>query len=101
NVYPSGLERAAWLVPIVLFAPGLFSMTIGCLSFSDSFCITTRVTVSVAPPGVYGTMTLMGLSGQAACAAMGVARAAMTESARRDVPVVFIGKILLSDLDNH
>ena len=38
------------------FAPGLFSITIGCPSRSSSFCATIRVTESVMPPGVYGTI---------------------------------------------
>src|SRR3954469_2340625 len=47
----------------MLFAPGLFSITIGCPSASDTRCVTTRVTLSVMPPGVYGTIQRMGLFG--------------------------------------
>jgi hypothetical protein len=43
----------------MLFAPGLFSMMIGWPSFSSRPLATSRVTESVIPPGVYGTIHLM------------------------------------------
>src|SRR6185503_6652638 len=49
----------------MLFAPGLFSMMIACPSFSSSPFATRRVTESVIPPGVYGTIHLLGLFGYA------------------------------------
>jgi hypothetical protein len=47
----------------MLLAPGRFSTTIGWPSDSCSFMVTSRVTESVMPPGVYGTIHLMGLFG--------------------------------------
>ncbi len=47
----------------MLFAPGLFSITMGWPSDSCSFCVTRRVTESVMPPGVYGTIHLIGFDG--------------------------------------
>src|SRR5438045_9543396 len=51
----------------MLLAPGLFSMMIGWPSLSSSPLATSRVTESVIPPGVYGTIHLMGLFGYAGC----------------------------------
>src|ERR1700759_2929220 len=63
------------------FAPGLLSTTIDWPSASESFCVTTRVTLSVMPPGVYGTIHRMGFAGYWAAPQAGANR--MQMQARR------------------
>src|SRR5258706_481509 len=52
----------------MLLAPGLFSTTIGWPRFASSLCAMMRVSESVMPAGVYGTIHLMGRAGYCACA---------------------------------
>ena len=47
-------------------APGLFSMTTGCPSFSCILWDMIRASESVEPPGGKGTVMVIGLSGKAA-----------------------------------
>src|SRR5262245_6891895 len=63
SVYPSAGALVASCTPMVLLAPGLFSITKGCPSWSASFCETLRVATSTAPPGAQGTITLTGFVG--------------------------------------
>jgi hypothetical protein len=51
-VWPSGGLDAAAAAPTMLFAPGLFSTTTGCPSAFNSGSATSRVAMSVVPPGV-------------------------------------------------
>src|SRR5690606_5969049 len=70
--------------PTVLLAPGRFSTMMVWPSRCASLSMTMRVVVSVAPPGVYGTMTLIGLFGQASAASAGPARVAPASAAEAD-----------------
>src|SRR3954469_19703635 len=51
------------------FAPGLFSTTPGCPSTSWNFDAIARATMSEEPPATNGTITLIGLVGNACAAA--------------------------------
>src|SRR5512138_2486836 len=78
---------------MMLLAPALFSITTGCPSRSCSFWHTRRAVMSVNPPGVYGTITLIGRPGHA-CACTGDANAAApaasaAEKRRREIPFAF------------
>ncbi|MNE66542.1 hypothetical protein D3C80_1620980 [compost metagenome] len=67
NVSPSGAALATMSTPMMLLAPGLFSMTMG---WPRAFCRPTcsrRAIWSVKPPAVYGTMMRTGLFGQPVC----------------------------------
>src|SRR5688572_11664412 len=57
-------------------APGLFSVTNGCPSMLRSCSPSTRETMSVAPPGAYGTMIRTGLLGYLSWALAGPAASA-------------------------
>src|SRR5262245_43971610 len=46
-------------------APDRFSTTTGCFSPVPAFCATMRATMSVPPPGAYGTTRRIGLLGSA------------------------------------
>src|SRR5690242_7072953 len=59
SVYPSGAARATWLVPSAPLAPPTFSTTTGCPSSRRIGSDTSRAMMSVLPPGVNGTTTLM------------------------------------------
>src|SRR3546814_2042599 len=64
-------------------APGLFSTMTLCPRLSDMCLPTTRASMSVVPPGAYGTIMRMGLSGNAAAwATSGEMQADATESKR-------------------
>jgi hypothetical protein len=68
KVCPSGAALATMSTPMMLLAPGLFSMTMG---WPNAFCRPTcnrRAIWSVKPPAVYGTMILIGRLGQATAA---------------------------------
>ncbi|MNT54195.1 hypothetical protein D3C72_1913350 [compost metagenome] len=72
--------------PTLLLAPGRFSTMMVCFRRGPSFSITMRVTMSVEPPGVYGTMILMGLLGQSSAAWAGpAARPAAARAANNRV----------------
>jgi hypothetical protein len=62
-------------------APGLFSITTGWPSRSDSFWPTIRATVSVGPPGGCGTTTRMGRFGYCCACAWGNVAAARVKVA--------------------
>src|SRR6185437_5636787 len=66
--------------PMLPAAPERFSTTTDCPSEVDKYLDRTRARISVEPPGAHGTISVMGLSGQAARAAPG-RRAATTASA--------------------
>src|SRR5262249_15561048 len=83
TVYPSGGDFATSSAPTMLFAPGLFSMTMGCPMLSWTFCATRRVTVSVIPPGVYGTIHLIGLDGYWAAAGNATMQRAASQLAKK------------------
>ena len=56
--------------PMVVAAPGLFSITTGWPQRSESFWPTVRATTSVAPPAGKGTISRTGFAGYVcACAA--------------------------------
>ena len=84
KVVPSGAALAIASTPIRLLAPGLLSTSTGCPSFVCSPTCTSRAIWSVKPPGVYGTITRIGLVGHAVCAKDGKARlAAAVASVKR------------------
>ena len=63
SVYPSGAERPAASMPIMLPAPGRFS-TKNCWPIDcDKCCASTRAEMSVPPPGADGTMIFTGREG--------------------------------------
>src|SRR3546814_606890 len=64
TVYPSGLALTTNCAPISPAAPALFSTTTGWPRILDSCSAYTRAEKSVAPPGGYGTIILMGAAGQ-------------------------------------
>ena len=79
SVSPSGAARATCSVPILVPAPGLFSMMTEVFSASLSGWTSSRVTMSKVPPGGNGTTILMFLpAGQSA-----FARAARGASGQR------------------
>ena len=63
KVWPSGFARAISSTAMMPFAPGLFSTTTGWPSVWRICSAMMRATMSVAPPGAYGTRILTGLSG--------------------------------------
>ena len=63
SVYPSAGDFAAIAMPIEPAAPPRLSTTTGCPRRSDSFCANVRPTMSVLPPGGYGTMNRIGFEG--------------------------------------
>ncbi len=62
-VLPSGGLLATARAPIVLPAPPRLSITIGCLSCSLSLSEIARAITLVLPPGVNGTISVIGLLG--------------------------------------
>src|SRR5258706_15957285 len=74
NVYPSGFDFATYSAPIAAPAPGLFSITTGCLIRFDTPSAAARAMRSFAPPGEDGTIHLTGRSGHSAAWA-GIGRA--------------------------
>src|SRR5215212_1971855 len=58
-------------MPMLPEAPGLLSTTTCCPSRRPRNSATTRALVSVTPPGVKGTMSRIGLAGQASWALAG------------------------------
>jgi len=63
RVKPSGVALAAVTVPVSEPAPGMFSTTNGCLSCVLSCSPTIRQIMSVPPPGVDATVSVMGRVG--------------------------------------
>ena len=53
----------------------------GCPVYSDSFCVISRVTRSVDPPGGNGTTTVIGLAGKAGSANTGETPASTSNAA--------------------
>ena len=68
RVWPSGLARATCWLPILPEAPATFSTTTGWPSLGDSRSATKRAMMSGPVPGVNGTTSLIGWSGQAKAA---------------------------------
>src|SRR5215467_8607208 len=64
-VQPSGSELATAAAPILVPAPGLFSITSCWAQMPDRRSAVMRATVSVDPPGAYGTTIRTGRLGQA------------------------------------
>src|SRR6516225_3600261 len=62
-VYPSGSDRAAYSLPMLLPAPALFSMNTVWPHSAESFSASMRATISVGPPAATGTMMRTGLVG--------------------------------------
>ena len=78
SVSPSGAARATCSVPMLVPAPGLFSMITEVLSATPSGCVNSRVTMSTVPPGGNGTTILTVLpAGQSPCACAGPPERAM------------------------
>ena len=78
---------------MMLLAPALFSMTTGWPSLSCSFWLTSRAVMSVNPPGVYGTITLIGREGHdwaSAGAAISSVAAAASAAANRRRAMLFL-----------
>ncbi len=67
-VYPSAGARAICTLPTDPPAPGRFSTVTDWPHASVNFCPLRRARMSVEPPGVNGTIIVMPLFGQAACA---------------------------------
>src|SRR5436309_4418322 len=75
-------------MPIVPPAPGRFSISTGCPNADESLSATGRAIVSVAEPGVNGTMMRIGLDGKA-CASAAVVRVASSAASS-----AFMGSLL-------
>src|SRR5262245_22417629 len=69
-VWPSGSELATAAAAMLVPAPGLFSITTCWPQIRDSRSAVMRATVSVDPPGAYGTTMRTGRAGQS-CASAG------------------------------
>ena len=65
-VWPSGLERATWVAPMLPDAPETFSTTTLCFSVVVSRAATRRAMTSSGPPGGKLTMILTAFSGKSA-----------------------------------
>jgi len=63
SVVPSGAERATAAAPILVPAPGRFSMTNGLPKRCSSFGASRRATISMPPPGPVGTTIVTGRAG--------------------------------------
>jgi hypothetical protein len=63
SVYPSGSAAATCREPIVLPAPGLFSMNTVCPRTAGSALASTRAITSTGPPAGVGTMMRIGRLG--------------------------------------
>jgi hypothetical protein len=59
---------------MVPLAPGLLSTITLVPSFAPTRTASTRASASAEPPGAYGTTSVMGRSGKAACADAAAAR---------------------------
>ena len=68
KVCPSGADLATKSVPMLVAAPGLYSTTTGLPKLSCNLFAMARAKMSEVPPGVAGTMILIGLLGKGACA---------------------------------
>src|SRR5215467_1750565 len=80
-VQPSGSELATAAAPILVPAPGLFSITSCLPQILDRRSAVMRATVSVEPPSAYGTTMRTGRVGQAWANAT-----RLTAGARANVP---------------
>src|SRR5262249_6538731 len=65
KVYPSGSDFATYSVPMLLPAPGLFSMNTCWPHIAESLSASMRGTMSVGPPAATGTVMAPGLPGVA------------------------------------
>ena len=63
SVWPSGAERATAAPPMLVPAPGRFSMTNGLPNRCSSFGASRRATISMPPPGPVGTTIVTGRDG--------------------------------------
>src|SRR6187200_2726897 len=94
NVWPSGGERAAISVPILLPPPGRFSTKKDCPSRSVSHCAMKRATRSVPPPAEVATRIRTGRDGYVSATAMRDATgsaARPSRSSRRATNAVIAG----------
>src|SRR2546422_6414377 len=87
SVWPSGMDLATASTPMTVAAPGLFSMMTACPRRGPRRSAIRRATVSVAPPGGNGTISLRGLLGQLWAEASGLTRL-VTRAARAVISVV-------------
>src|SRR5262249_14465628 len=62
-VYPSGSDRAAYSLPMLVPAPALFSMNTVWPHIAESFSASMRATISFGPPAATGTMIRTGFVG--------------------------------------
>src|SRR3989338_2727407 len=81
-VYPSGLAPASSVIPSVVAAPGLLTITIGWPRVFSAAWARARPVRSVLPPGPHGTISVIGRSGYSARAARGVAASAAPVTSR-------------------
>jgi hypothetical protein len=75
--------RMTLRAPIVLPAPGVFSITTGWPSLRDSGSDRMRATTSMTPPAAKGTTTRTGREGYGACARARAGAASMAASRGR------------------
>src|SRR5262249_47125067 len=61
--YPSGSDRAAYSLPMLVPAPALFSMNTVLPHIAESFSARIRATISVGPPAATDTMMRTGFVG--------------------------------------
>ena len=83
-VYPSGSDRAAYSLPMLVPAPALFSMNTVWPHIAESFSASMRATISVGPPAATATMMRTGFVGYSAfdvCARAASGHAATPPSA--------------------
>ena len=63
KVWPSGAARTSACVPTMVFAPGIASTTTFCPRRAESRSPMVLVSTSIAPPGLNGVISLIGLLG--------------------------------------
>src|SRR6185312_3385768 len=86
-------------MPMVLLPPPWFSTTTGCFRRSESFWPTRRERMSAPPPGAYGTMILIGLSGNSARTAIGSAMRRAPSAAAKSLRVGVVIVVVLVGVD--
>src|SRR5262249_40211774 len=89
SVVPSGAERATASVPMMVPAPGRFSITKRCPVACVACWVTMRASESAEPPGGNGTMMRMVLSRNESWAAAGLIGASMVSVARTTIESIF------------
>src|SRR5947208_623388 len=73
-VQPSDAARATALAAMPPPAPARFSMTTGCLRSSSIFLVRMRAITSLGPPGAKPSTNVIGLAGNSAAEARGIAQ---------------------------